>query len=63
VWLRYAKVRHAEKPFPLAKADIDQACFNNAADLPFNLRQQDFAIAMQDASFNVASFGIPLIAS
>lgn len=34
---------------PLVKAVIDQSCFNQNAILPFNLRLQDFSIAMQDA--------------
>lgn len=33
---------------PLSRAVVDQNCFNQAANLPFNLRLQDFAIAMQD---------------
>jgi hypothetical protein len=32
----------------LKKAKLDPACFNDDADLPFNLRLQDFSIAMQD---------------
>jgi hypothetical protein len=34
---------------PLVKAVIDRTKFNQAAHLPFNLRLQDFEIAMQDA--------------
>jgi hypothetical protein len=38
-----------EIPVPLVKAVIDRTKFNQAAHLPFNLRLQDFEIAMQDA--------------
>jgi hypothetical protein len=34
---------------PLVKAVIDRTMFNQAAQLPFNLRLADFEIAMQDA--------------
>ena len=33
---------------PLVKEGIDRTKFNKAPNLPFNLRLQDFEIAMQD---------------
>jgi hypothetical protein len=33
---------------PLVKEVVDRTKFNRAANLPFNLRLQDFDIAMQD---------------
>lgn len=33
---------------PVVRAQVDSAAFNAAADLPFNLRLDDFRLAMQD---------------
>jgi hypothetical protein len=46
--IEYAARSDSGEKVPLVKEAVDRTKFNKAANLPFNLRLQDFDIAMQD---------------